>query len=227
MAFSGFGPGALPFFRALAFHQTKAWFEENRALYESDVKGPFGDLVEELSARFAASGLPLQGSRRGSLFRLNRDIRFARGKDLYKTHQGATLSRSGARMEPGLLYIHIDPQGCFLGAAFYRPEPDTLRALRAAIRRKPAAFAAMEKALAAGGLALEAGESLSRAPRGFEDVQDEAVLAAIRRKSFLVRRPVAEEAILQAAFADDVEAFAAAALPLLQWGWSALAESRA
>ena len=34
MAFQGFGPEALPFFKALAFHQTKEWFEANRGTYE-------------------------------------------------------------------------------------------------------------------------------------------------------------------------------------------------
>ena len=35
--FKGFGPQALAFFKALKFHQSKEWFEENRALYQSDV----------------------------------------------------------------------------------------------------------------------------------------------------------------------------------------------
>ena len=45
MSFKGFGPQALPFFKALAFHQTKEWFEDNRATYESDVKGPFEQVL--------------------------------------------------------------------------------------------------------------------------------------------------------------------------------------
>ena len=48
MSFQGFGPKALPFLKALGFHQTKEWFEANRATYESDLKTPLGDLVEDL-----------------------------------------------------------------------------------------------------------------------------------------------------------------------------------
>ena len=33
--FQGIGPNALPFFKALAFHQTREWFEENRGTYET------------------------------------------------------------------------------------------------------------------------------------------------------------------------------------------------
>ena len=53
MPFAGFGPNALPFLTALAFHQTREWFEANKATYESDLKTPMGDLVEDLSAAFA------------------------------------------------------------------------------------------------------------------------------------------------------------------------------
>src|SRR5450432_682040 len=78
MSFRGFGPQALPFFKGLAFHQTREWLEANREIYERDIKAPFGDLIEDLSAALAKSGSPLRGSRKASLFRLNRDVRFSR-----------------------------------------------------------------------------------------------------------------------------------------------------
>ncbi len=53
MTFQGFGPQALPFFTALAFHQTKEWFEANREIYETEIKGPLGDLVEDVVQRLA------------------------------------------------------------------------------------------------------------------------------------------------------------------------------
>ena len=61
VAFAGFGPKALSFFEALAFHQTRDWFEENRKLYETDVKGPFGLLVEDLASELARRKIPLKG----------------------------------------------------------------------------------------------------------------------------------------------------------------------
>ena len=42
----------------------------------------------------------------------------------------------------------------------------------------------------------------------------------------ICQRPVAEAAIASPALADDFCAFAADALPLLKWGWDALADSR-
>ena len=51
-AFQGFGRQALPFFKALKFHQSREWFEENRALHESEVLGPFTALIDDLTAEF-------------------------------------------------------------------------------------------------------------------------------------------------------------------------------
>ncbi|TIX06030.1 MAG: DUF2461 domain-containing protein, partial [Mesorhizobium sp.] len=33
-AFKGFGQKAIPFLKALDFHQNREWFQENRDLYE-------------------------------------------------------------------------------------------------------------------------------------------------------------------------------------------------
>jgi uncharacterized protein (TIGR02453 family) len=119
-SFEGFGAKALPFFKALKFHQSKDWFEENRALYEDDVLKPFVALLEDLTATFAKGRLPLKADGKRSIFRIHRDVRFARDKSPYKTHAGAVMTRSGSKNDQGLLYIHIDPEGCFAAAGLAR-----------------------------------------------------------------------------------------------------------
>ena len=106
-AFSRFRADALPFLKALAFHQTREWFEANKAIYESDLKAPMGDLVEDLAASFAKAKIPLKGDRKSALFRIHRDVRFAKDKSPYKTHIGAVMTRTGAKNDPGLFYIHV------------------------------------------------------------------------------------------------------------------------
>jgi uncharacterized protein (DUF2461 family) len=68
--FKGFGEKAIPFLRALDFHQSREWFHENKALYESELREPLGDLVEVLTERLGAAGLGLKGDRKKSLFRI-------------------------------------------------------------------------------------------------------------------------------------------------------------
>src|SRR5262249_6532945 len=149
--FKGFGPNALPFFKALKFHQSKVWFDDNRSLYETDILQPMVGLLDDLTAAFARKRVPLRGDGKRSIFRLNRDIRFSKDKSPYKTHAGAVMTRSGGKNDPGVLYVHVSPEGCFLAAGFYMPEPETLKKMREAIKAKPARFKAVLAALGKGG----------------------------------------------------------------------------
>jgi uncharacterized protein (TIGR02453 family) len=224
--FAGFGPNALPFFRALAFHQSREWFEANRDTYESAIRGPMGDFVEEVAERLRKAKVPITGDRKSALFRIHRDVRFSAIKDPYKTNSGAVMTRSGGKNDPGLLYFHLSPEDCFFAAGFYQPDSDQLARLRAAAVRSPRAFKAVTARLREAGLALSTEYSLKRAPRGFESVDDREIAAAIRLKSLICLRPIPETALASPALADDFCAFAADALPLLKWGWDAVADSR-
>lgn len=226
MSFTGFGPQALPFFKALGFHQTKEWFEANRAIYDNEIKRPLGDLVEDLAATLAKAGAPLKGDRKSSLFRINRDVRFAKDKSPYKTHAGAVLTRSGGKNDPGLLYIHLAPDGCFAAAGFYQPEPESLANIRAAIARAPKAWSAMTARLAEANLTLSNDYAMKRAPRGFETIADPKIAAALRNKSFICSRPIADGRLAAPGLVDDLAAFARDVAPLLEWGWSAVVDER-
>jgi uncharacterized protein (TIGR02453 family) len=226
MAFEGFGPQAVPFFKALAFHQTKEWFEDNRETYESAVKAPMGDLVEDSAARFAKAKIPLKGDRKSSLFRLHRDVRFSKSKDPYKTHAGLVMTRSGSKNDPGLLYFHLSPEGCFFAAGFHLPDPERLGRLRVTAARAPKAFKQMTAKLAKAGLALSTEDALKHAPRGFENIVDPEIAVAIRLKSMVCERPILESMIRGPTLVDDFCAFASDSLPLLKWGWDALKDSR-
>ena len=226
MTFEGFPPPALPFFKALAFHQTKEWFEENRETYERAVKGPMGDLIDEAAERLAKAKIPIKGDRKSSLLRIHRDVRFSNNKDPYRTTLGAAMTRSGAKGDPGVLYFHLSPRGCFFGAGFYHPDPPQLAKLRAAAARTPKLFKQMTAKLKADGLSLSEEDALKRPPRGFQAIEDPEIVASLRLKNFICLQPVLEERIHAPALVDDFCAFASHSLPLLKWGWDALAGSR-
>jgi uncharacterized protein (TIGR02453 family) len=221
--FEGFGPQALPFFKALAFHQSKAWFDANRALYEDDVLQPLTALLDELSAAFARKQVPLKADGRRSIFRLNRDIRFSKDKSPYKTHAGAVLTRTGGKDDPGVLYLHISPEGCFLAGGFHMPAPDALRRIREAIRARPAKFRSVLSALAKGGLAFRPYGQLTRVPRGFEELKDGPLADAVRMKSFIVQEEVDDAVVASPRLVGAALDFADRAMPLLEFGWAALA----
>jgi len=220
--FKGFGPKALPFFKALQFHQSKDWFEENRALYEADVLEPMIALLDDLTAHFAKQRVPLKADGKRSIFRLHRDVRFSKDQSPYKTHAGALLTPSGGKNDPGVLYVHISPEGCFVAAGFHMPEPETLRKIREAITAKPARFKAMVKALDKGRLKFSDYDRLTRVPRGFEEFKDGPLADALCMKSFIVEEPLADAVIGSAKLVETMAAFTDRALPLLKFGWAAL-----
>lgn len=223
-SFNGFGDKALPFFRALDFHQDRAWFQENRELYETHVLGPLGAFITALNDACVAKDLPMRGSPKGSIFRIHRDVRFAKDKRPFKTHAGAVMTRSGTKSDPGLFYIHIAPEGCFAAAGFYDLEPRQLAVFRHAIVASPEKFRAMNAKLAETGLSFDPQWSLKRPPREAAGIDDADLVAALKLKSVVVRHVLAEAAIYKSGLVAECTAFIEAALPLLDFGWAALAE---
>src|SRR5258708_2000536 len=98
------------FFKDLSRHNRKEWMDANRDRYQAALVQPFRRLLEELAptaleldSRFDTSG------RTGANFsRINRDIRFAKDKTLYKTHMYLKFSvPAPAKRETGQLYVGL------------------------------------------------------------------------------------------------------------------------
>ena len=121
MNFTGFPTDSLRFLRDLAANNDPAWFKPRREEYEALVRGPMIALVADLLTLASAHKLPLSGEPAKAVFRVHRDVRFSKEKRPYKTHCGASLSRTGRKLAPGLFYIHIQPGGCFVAAGFWHP----------------------------------------------------------------------------------------------------------
>ena len=140
--------------------------------------------------------------------------------------EGAVLTRSGAKNDAGLFYIHIAPEGCFSAAGFYHPEPEDLRRLRSAIEREPKSWRQMNAKLVKAGLAFGHDEPMKRSPKGFEAVRDPELVEAIRRKTYVCSRPIDEKRLGSPDLVADLASFARDALPLLNWGWLAIVDMR-
>ena len=110
------------FFNDLARHNRKEWMDANRQRYQAALVEPFRRLLEEtaptvlkLDSRFDTSG------RTGPNFsRINRDIRFAKDKTLYKTQMYLKFSvPAPGRRETGQLYVGISKDTVTAGFRIY------------------------------------------------------------------------------------------------------------
>ena len=147
--FGGFRPAALRFLRDLARNNEKAWFEAHRDVYEREVREPMRLLVEALDARLGGIAPEIVGDPRRSMFRIHRDVRFARNKAPFKTNVGAWLYHRDAGRTVGTtgegggaaFYFHIDPATCFMAGGIWMPARPALLRIREAIAAQPTALA--------------------------------------------------------------------------------------
>lgn len=216
---ASFRPETLRFLEELQVNNERSWFNANKQRYDEQVLDPalvFIHSLQEPLARFAPHFVAQATRVGGSLMRVYRDTRFAGSKEPYKTNIGIQFRHEQARNvhAPGY-YLHIEPGEVFAGVGMWRPEPEALRAIRERIAAKPG-----EWRRAVGDRAFRrhfelSGESLMRAPRGFD--REHELIEDIRRKSFIAVKHFESGACLQARFANRVEAAFKAGEPLMRF----------
>jgi uncharacterized protein (TIGR02453 family) len=220
-----FSRATLAFFRGLARHNERPWFEAHRADYEAHVKGPMRALVEEMAVRIGAFAPEIVGDPVRSVFRIHRDIRFSKDKSPYKTHAGCWFYHRDGRSKVGReaegggagFYFQVAPGDSFSGGGIWMPPRPALNRLRAAIAADPAAFerAANGPALRRRFRGLSDEAVLKGMPRGY--ATDHPAARWLRLGSFTVSRRYtdaqATSARLPSLLAADFEAM----VPLVRW----------
>lgn len=219
--FSGFRPKAFKFFEELTNNQNRVWFLEHRSDYEEYVREPMKSFTEALSESLANKEIPIWGDPKRSLFRINRDARFSKAKHPYNMHASGLFTRTGDKHSPGVLYFRLDPLGSRCAAGYLQPEAHILKKLRQGILDNPAAWISLEKSLKRKGYELDYSYTLTRIPRGFENVSVE-VERAIKLKGWIIRKQLPRSIICSKSVIKEVTSFAKDMLPLLSFGWHAL-----
>ena len=221
--FNGFSPKAFQFLEELTDNQTRVWFSEHRSEYEEFVREPMKHFTDALSESLANQDVPLWGDPKKSLFRINRDARFSKAKHPYNMHASGLFTRTGDKHSPGVLYFRLDPLGSRCAAGYLQPEAHNLKKLRQGILDNPKAWLALEKSLKKKGYEFDYSNTLARIPRGFNDVPKE-VEGAIKLKGWIIRKQLPGSMICSKELIKEVTGFAKDMLPLLSFGWHALAQ---
>jgi len=182
-----FSPALFRFLRDLRKNNDRGWFDQNKEVYERDVREPalrfvagFAAPLRRISAHLVADPRPVGGS----LFRIHRDVRFSADKRPYKTHVGIQFRHAAARdaHAPGL-YLHLEPGDVFAAAGIWRPDGATLSDVRDAIVAAPAAWRRVARSRAFAARWALSGESLVRVPRGYD--REHPLAEDLKRKSFV------------------------------------------
>lgn len=208
---------AFEFFTDLSANNNRDWYLANKSLFESKVKTPFVSLLEEVSRRLAGETNALRGGA-GTVFRLNRDVRFSHDKSPYKTHIAGLLTESGSK-DPSapLVYLHLDASGGFLAAGLWQPDTDNLRALRNRMIEDEAGFSQLVRSLADNGLQFDRSEATKMMPRGFSDFSEHPHSDYVKLKNLIVRSELPVELWVEESIVDAVVNFVHSASPLLRF----------
>jgi uncharacterized protein (TIGR02453 family) len=185
--FTGFPKQARQFLVELSQDNDRDWFKANQERYESLIREPGRAFVRAMAGPLAKVSAEFTADDRkvgGSLMRPQKDTRFSKGADPYKTNVGIQFRHSAGKdvHAPGF-YLHFDPGESFLGAGLWRPEPKVLAAIRKAIDKDPAKWNKVKNGKAFRESFSLAGNSLVRAPKGYSPEHPQ--IEDLRRKDFI------------------------------------------
>jgi uncharacterized protein (TIGR02453 family) len=187
--FRGFPVAALDFYDDLEVDNTKSYWEKHKATYAECVKAPMTAMCEALGPEFGDA----------KVFRPYRDVRFAKDKTPYKTHQGAFVAAGPATG----WYVEISARGVRTGAGFYDASTERLASIRSAIDddRRGSELERILGALEGDGWERR-GDRLKTSPRGYD--ADHPRIDLLRHKSLVVGRQHGFEPVIHTAGLLDV-----------------------
>lgn len=168
MSATHFGAGLFRFLTELKAHNTREWFNDNKARYVAEVEEPMRAFITDLAPRLSkVSRAFIVDPKRtgGSMFRIYRDTRFSEDKSPYKTHVAAQFRHADGVKHvsaPGF-YLHLAPRDCRGGGGIYHPDTPTLTRVRQKMIESPKAWSAVKAA----GLEIQ-GSRLVRVPAGYD-----------------------------------------------------------
>jgi uncharacterized protein (TIGR02453 family) len=220
-----FSKQTFDFLAALAENNNREWFDAHQQDYEDVVRTPalafISDMADEMPA-ISPHFRALSKKVGGSLMRIHRDIRFGKDKTPYKTNIGIQFRHEvGKDIHAPGYYVHIEPDGCFVGVGLWRPDADALFKIREAILKNGDAWVAARDDKTFGKHFSLEGDALANAPRGY--AKDHPLVEDLKRKDFISLAELREATVTSKKFRPQVVEHFTQAAPYMRFLCKALA----
>ncbi len=219
-SFPGFPKDLLGFIKALSENNNREWFHANKDRYYASVVQPMCDFImameprmKKISPHFIVDPRP----HGGSMFRIYRDVRFAKDKRPYKEHVACQFRHTASNdAHAPCFYVHISPAELVFGGGVWLPPSAALLKIRNAIADNPVAWKKIQnnKTLHKYTSGVE-GDRLKRPPRGF--AVDHPLLEDLKLKSFLAMHRSRPSLATKPDFIKEVEQTFKAIRPLISF----------
>lgn len=192
------------FLEALKENNNREWFTANKGLYEvahRQVEAVVQDVITGISG-FDKEIEPVAASK--CIFRIYRDVRFAKDKTPYKTNFGASIAKGGRKMGTAGYYLHLEPGRSFVGGGIWMPEAATLKNIRSEIYFNSTEFESilMEKQFKKTYGSLDDFDKLKKAPKDFP--ADFVDVELLKYRSYMVTQDVSAEMALSPGYLEHV-----------------------
>ncbi len=212
-------PALFQFLEGLAENNVRPWFLHNKPQYDI-LNEEFQIFTGEVAGEVAKFVPEMAGFEvKKAVYRIYRDVRFAKDKTPYKTHFGACLpARKTADPAQPIYYFHFDQKRTLLIAAgIYMPDDVVLKKIRNHIATEPKVFSKLLKNKALnetfGGLSTEG--RMVRLPKGF--TTDLPHSDFIKNRHFICETTVDLSKRIPKDLSKEIAKTFKAALPLCDW----------
>lgn len=200
------------FLEGIKLNNYRDWFIKNKSFYEEHQQNMLsfaGDVLKKLNKHDKIDTL----SKKKSVIRVYRDVRFSKDKSPFKTYAGISFKRATKLLRGGY-YIHIEPGNNFVGGGFWGPNKEDLFAIRKALETEEQWFRSVfdsEKIKSFfGGVK---GDMLKTCPKGFDKTSP--VIDLLRYKQYLLIKEFSDQDVLSENFIEEIDKVFKAMRPFL------------
>ena len=208
-------PDTIGFLKKLKKNNNREWFEKNRLVYEAaknDVEKNADKILAGIKLNDKRINPDLSGKK--CMFRIYRDVRFAKDKSPYKTNMGASFSYGDKKVNLPGYYMHIEAGGAFLAGGMWQPAAPELAKIRQEIDYNLDEFNKIisDKSFRKYFGTLDQSDILSTAPKGY--AKDHPAIHLLKLKSFIVMAPLSDKEVMSSQFNKNAVAIYKAMMPL-------------
>lgn len=186
----------LQFLKGLSKNNHRDWFLANKGKYDLAKSNYVNFVTSVLSEikKFDPSLSELEPKQ--CVFRINRDVRFSKNKDPYKTNFGASFSKGAKKIAAAGYYFHLEPGASFIGGGLWMPQAPELNKVRQEIDYCFKEFKSIveNKKFKSTFGSIDSDAILSRPPKGYD--LDNPAIEYLKLKSFTAIMPIADTEVL-------------------------------
>ncbi len=188
---------SLDFLTDLSKNNNREWFNNRKERY-IEARDNIIAFADALLAELNKHDQIETPSGKKSVYRIYKDVRFAKDKTPYNTHWSASFKRATKKLRGGY-YFRIEPGNSGLVGGFWGPDANDMKRIRQDIDANPKAWQDLlgDKTLIETFGSLY-GEQLGSAPRGY--AKDHPAIHLLRYKQFMLRHLFTDEDVLSPDF---------------------------